>query len=276
MHCPNNRSPRRVEMLVFAVFATVFVVARSGSVLATSVTTTPKLRGDRIVAEGLDIAPKILFNRALNAASPVKVRATIRLSDLKDPVGFSGQVDPSSGAATLTTRFQGLSTSLRLLDDSGYLALSADDKATYLADWLSFDLTSSDVPFLGQLGRLVVARPELLTSVGTWKTITTADDRSAGLTRYRGTGDVQALALDRVAGFKPGVRVDLWVNRSMFVTRVDWRISPDSSADAQGVTATARYEPGVPISPVKPVGRIADYAKLIAASPTADSSATPA
>jgi hypothetical protein len=258
-------------MLSLAVVVACAVATASPGRATTSPTTTPNVRGDRIVAERLDIAPKVLFNRALNAASPVKVRATIRLSDLEDPVGFSGGIDPSNGAASLTARFQGLSTTLRVLDDSGYLALVGEDKAKYLADWLSFDLTSSDVPFLGQIGALVIARPELLTSVGTWKKITTAEDRSAGLTRYRGTGDVQALALDKVAGFKPDVRVDLWVNTSMFVTRIDWRISPDTSADAQGVTATARYEPGDPISPVKPVGRITDFAKLVAASATGDS-----
>ena len=265
-------------MLAFSAFATVLVVAPAGSgfAAASPTTTAPKVRGDRIVAEDLDIAPKILFNRALNSATPVKVRATIRLSDLKDPIGFSGQVDPSNGTANLSARFQGLSTSLRVLDDSGYLALSADDKAKYLADWLSFDLTSSDVPFLGQLGRLVVARPELLTSVGTWKTVTTVEDTSAGLSRYRGTGDIQALALDKVAGFKPGVRVEVWVSKALFVTRIDWRISPDTSADAQGVTATARYEPGNSISPVTPVGRITDYAKLLAASPTTETSVPPA
>jgi hypothetical protein len=258
-------------MLIVAVCATVLVVAPAGRGFAkASPTTTPQVKGDRIVADTLDISPKVRFNRALNAVSPVKVRATIRLSDLEDPIGFSGAIDPSSGTAALKARFQGISTTMRVLDDSGYLALLGDDKAKFLADWISFDLTSSDVPFLGQFGALVIARPALLSSVGTWKTITTAEDRSAGLLRYRGTGDVQALALDKVAGFKPGVRVDLWVNKSMFVTRIDWRIFPDTSEQAQGVTATARYEPGDPISPVKPVGRITDFAKLIAASATTD------
>ena len=91
-----------------------------------------------------------------------------------------------------------------------------------------------------------------------WKSVSTDADRAAKLLHYRGTGSVAALALDQVAGFLPDVRVDVWVDDAQFVRRLDWRIFPDKTADAQGVTATMRYEPGTSIAPAKPKGRIAD------------------
>ena len=254
-------------MLVLLVVGPTTYVEAATKATTKPTTPVPKSSaGDRPQAEGVALPDTVKFSRSINANAPLNVRASVRLSDDPKPYGFSGKVDPQSGTAVLLSKYDNTSGEFRVVGDLGYLKVGAADRTTYLADWISFEVRGTTVPLFGIIGRLVVARPALLTSVTSWKKLTAPAFVSPGLTRYRGMGNVTALALDKTQGFKPDVRVDIWVDDATFIRRIVWRIFPDDTAGAQGVTSTTTYTPGELLPLVAPKGRIADFAALVAAS----------
>lgn len=257
-------------IVVTPLMLTFAIVGRPSYIDAATKTTTPSApksgSSDRIQAEGLALPDTVKFNRSVNAKTPLNVRASFRLSDDPKPYGFSGRVDPQTGTAQLFSKYDNKGGEIRLVGDLGYQKVDAADRETYLADWISFKVKGTAIPLFGIIGRTVVARPVLLSSVKSWKKLTAAAFVTPGLTRYRGLGNVTALALDKAQGFKPDVRVDIWVDDATFIRRIDWRIFPDDTPQAQGVTSTTTYAPGTPLPLVAPKGRIADFEALVAAS----------